>query len=173
MPTRDEIKNQVIIALSKVTAYPDLAKKEESGLWNDLKIGQNVSTMVGLLSDIAKSYPGGKEVTMNDVGGSKTVKDVIDLVFGLARGVTRDEIKNQVIIALSKVTSFPEFAKKEESLLYNDLGIGPAALQAMAGTYTKIAKNYKYGIEVSMGDAGDCNTVKDAIDLVFDRAKGV
>lgn len=85
---------------------------------------------------------------------------------------TRDEIKPKVIGKLKAITDEDDLVENEKSDLQRDLGMGPTLKKAMAVPYTKIAKSYKGGIGVSMGDAGDCKTVKDSIDLVFNRANG-
>lgn len=85
---------------------------------------------------------------------------------------TRDEIKPRVIDKIKAITEEDDLAEKEESDLQRDLGMGATLKKAMAVPYTKIAKSYPTGIGVSMGDAGDCKTVKDSIELVLKRANG-
>jgi hypothetical protein len=86
--------------------------------------------------------------------------------------VSRDVIKPQVIKCIQAVTSEPALAENESSDLTRDLGMSQMVKEAMAVPYTKIAKSYPNGIEVTQSDAGGCKTVKDSIDLVHKRANG-
>ncbi len=85
---------------------------------------------------------------------------------------TRDEIKPRVIGKIKSITDEDALAENEKSDLRRDLGMGATLKKAMAVPYTKIAKSYPTGICVSMGDAADCETVKDSIELVLKRANG-
>jgi hypothetical protein len=86
--------------------------------------------------------------------------------------VSRDEIKPQVIKCIQAVTSEPALAENENSDLSRDLGMSPKVKECMGVSYTKIAKSYTTGNEVTQSDAGGCKTVKDSIDLVHKRANG-
>lgn len=85
---------------------------------------------------------------------------------------TREAIKPRVIEKIKAVTDEDDLVENEESDLQRDLGMGATLKKAMAVPYTKITKSYPTGIGVSMGDAGDCKTVKDSIELVLKRANG-
>jgi len=85
---------------------------------------------------------------------------------------SRDDIKVQVIARIASVVHCPANQIAETNYLWQDLGMGPTVRQAMGMPYTKISQSYKGGLVVSMSDAGKCNTVKDSIDLVTQRANG-
>jgi len=56
--------------------------------------------------------------------------------------------------------------------LTNDLLLGPQTKEGLAISYTAIALQYIGGLPVSLADAGGCDTVGDAVDLVHKRACG-
>ena len=56
--------------------------------------------------------------------------------------------------------------------LGDDLLFGPETKEALAISYTKITLQYQGSQPVSLVDAGDCNTVGDAVNLVHKRACG-
>jgi hypothetical protein len=85
---------------------------------------------------------------------------------------TRDEIKPKVITKIKTISDAGDLAEDEKSHLWNDLGMGPVVKAAMSLPYSKISKKYPNGIVVSQAAAAKCETVKDSIDLVFNRANG-
>jgi hypothetical protein len=85
---------------------------------------------------------------------------------------TRNEIKPLVIEKIQAVTEEDDLAKNESSILWDDLGMGPTVKKAMGLPYSKISQKYPGGLAVSMTAAGECKTVGDSIDLVFNRSNG-
>jgi len=85
---------------------------------------------------------------------------------------TRDEIKPKVIAKIKAISDAVDLVEDEKSKLWNDLGMGPVVKAAMSLPYSKIAQKYPGGIVVSQAAAAKCETVKDSIDLVFNRSNG-
>jgi hypothetical protein len=90
---------------------------------------------------------------------------------------TRAEIKPQVDHVLNSACAHagnptvPEPIDDKKSL-EDDLLLGPTTKAALAVAYTAITLQYKGGVPVSISDAGGCDTVGNAVDLVFKRAGG-
>jgi hypothetical protein len=82
------------------------------------------------------------------------------------------DIKPRVVEKLKAITDMDDAAENEISSLEQDLGMGSTLRKAMGVPYTKISKSYPSGLIVSLADAGNCKTVKDSIDLVYNRAIG-
>jgi hypothetical protein len=89
----------------------------------------------------------------------------------------RDEIKPQVDHVLNSACehagnpTFPEPIDDKKSL-EDDLLLGPTTKAALAVAYTAITLQYQGGVPVSISDAGGCDTVGNAVDLVHKRADG-
>lgn len=87
MPSRDEIKPQVVTILQSVTFADELAGVETSDLRDDLGLSPTVKTVLSVpCSKVSLRYTGGIEVSMTAAGDCKTVRDIIDLVFRRAGG---------------------------------------------------------------------------------------
>ncbi len=56
--------------------------------------------------------------------------------------------------------------------LSDDLLFGPETKEGLAISYTKITLQYQGGQPVAIADAGNCDTVGDAVSLVHKRACG-
>jgi hypothetical protein len=90
---------------------------------------------------------------------------------------TRPEIKPQVDHALNSACIHSGKPTHKEPIddkknIGNDLLLGPNTKGDLAITYTWIALQYKGGRPVSISDAEGCDTVGDAVDLVWKRACG-
>jgi hypothetical protein len=90
MPTREEIKPQVIAVLREVTDLDELAGNESSDLERDLGLIQDQrERMAKHYSRISQGYPGGIAVSKSDAGACRTVGQLIDLVFARSKGETK------------------------------------------------------------------------------------
>jgi len=90
---------------------------------------------------------------------------------------SRDKIKPQVDHVLNSACAHAGNPIQREPIaegksLEDDLLIGPETKSALAVAYTAISLHYKGGVPVSIADAGGCETVGDAVDLVHNRANG-
>jgi hypothetical protein len=89
----------------------------------------------------------------------------------------RAEIKPQVDHVLNAACAHagnptqPEPIDDKKSL-EDDLLLGPTTKAALAVAYTAITLQYQGGVPVSISDAGGCDTVGNAVDLVQKRASG-
>ena len=90
---------------------------------------------------------------------------------------SRGKIKPQVDHVLNSACAHagnptqPEPINDKKSL-EDDLMLGPNTKEALAIAYSAIALQYQGGIPVSLSDAGGCDTVGNAVDLVHKRACG-
>jgi hypothetical protein len=89
----------------------------------------------------------------------------------------RAQIKAQVDHVLNSARAQAGYPPVPEPIddsldLTNDLLLGPQTKEALAISYTTITLQYQGGRPVSLADAGGCNTVGDAVDLVHKRACG-
>ena len=86
-------------------------------------------------------------------------------------GVSRDEIKAQVLTVLASV-ALELNPSREDQLLEKDLGVHDALRSALSAPYTEISTKYPGGKPISSRDAEDLEDVKGSIDLVHARANG-
>jgi hypothetical protein len=90
MPTREEIKPQVIAVLREVTDLDELAGNESSDLERDLGLKRGIrQRMADRYSAISTGYPGGIVVSETDSAGCRTVRQLIDLVLARSKGETK------------------------------------------------------------------------------------
>lgn len=93
-----------------------------------------------------------------------------------AKETTRPVVKSRVIRALQDALdgfgSNVVVNSNEKQNLSRDLGMSLPFKQAMGTVYSKISRDFKGGISVSMDVAGKFKTVKDAVNGTFKRAKG-
>ncbi len=88
-----------------------------------------------------------------------------------AAGVDRATIAREVIAKLAAAVHLDTGSIRENSELAFDLGLGAAGRRAMAADYNAIIDAH-HGEPVTLDDAGDLETVKDAVDLVFHHCGG-
>lgn len=89
---------------------------------------------------------------------------------------SRKEIETRVIDAIKAAVPFRTKKKeeiKQSDNLADDLGMKLPLKQAMGVPYTEISKSYPGGIAVSLIHAGECKTVREAVDLTHRRANGL
>lgn len=90
MPTRDEIKPQVIAKLNAVTdpkPLLTLTTDESLNLFDELGMTATLKKAMGVpYTKISSKYDGGLGVSMSDAGKCETLKDSIELVFKRANG---------------------------------------------------------------------------------------
>jgi hypothetical protein len=99
------------------------------------------------------------------------------LMFHKPANPSRPEIKPQVDHVLNSACAHAGNPTKSEPIddklsLEDDLLIGPETKTALAVAYTAISLQYQGGIPISLNDAGGCDTVGDAVDVVYKRANG-
>ena len=90
---------------------------------------------------------------------------------------SRTQIKPQVDHVLNSARLHAGNAALPEPIddkldLSDDLLFGPETKEALAISYTAIALQYQGGKPVSLADAGSCDSVGDAVNLVHKRACG-
>ena len=87
MPTRADIKPDVIHVLAAVAWVDESSIKEPSKLFEDLGLGPLVRKALSVpFSEISRQYESGKNVSQAAAGKLKTVKESIDLVLKRAKG---------------------------------------------------------------------------------------
>lgn len=87
MPSRKEIKLQVIQKIAVVMHIPEEDIKEDHRLKEDLGMGELVKkAMATPYTKISKQYPEGKRVSIREAGALNTVGESIDLVCKKANG---------------------------------------------------------------------------------------
>lgn len=87
MPSRDEIKHQVIQKIAMVAETPSEEIHEKDRLWEDLDMAPLLrKTMAKPYTRIARKYEGGLPISMDEAGSLDTVKAAIDLVTRRANG---------------------------------------------------------------------------------------
>jgi len=87
MPSRDDIKPQVIQKIARVAERPSEEIHEQDRLWEDLDMVPLLrKTMAKPYTKIAKKYEGGLPIGMDEAESLDTVKASIDLVTKRANG---------------------------------------------------------------------------------------
>jgi hypothetical protein len=81
------------------------------------------------------------------------------------------EIKERVIAKIKAVID-SDLMVTEGSFLEHDLEMDPMIKELMAVAYSEIAESYPGGISVHADAAGQCQTVNDAINLVYEKSYG-
>lgn len=81
------------------------------------------------------------------------------------------EIKERVIAKIKSVID-SDLPVTEESDLEKDLEMDHMLKELMAVSYSKIAESYPHGKSVHADAAGECQTVKDAVRLVYEKSYG-
>jgi hypothetical protein len=99
------------------------------------------------------------------------------IMFSKPPNPSRAEIKPQVDHVLNSACAHAGNPTQPEPIddslsLEDDLLIGPNTKAGLAVAYTAISLSYQGGLPVSIADAGGCNTVGDAVNLVHKRANG-
>ncbi len=85
MPTRKEIKDQIIEKLSNFLERNKI--KEDEKLFEDLGMGPIIRKAMAIpYTKISRKYDKGLTVSMEEAGKLKTVKETIDLVFKKSKG---------------------------------------------------------------------------------------
>ncbi len=83
---------------------------------------------------------------------------------------TREEIKRQVIPVLAAMSGFSEERIKETDRLEASLGLSIQMRGALARDFTGIARTYRPNAEVALAECKNLDTVKSAVDLVYERS---
>jgi hypothetical protein len=85
---------------------------------------------------------------------------------------SRAEIKPKVVAKIAAIAHEDPADVTEGKSLEDDLGMTTTVRRAMALPYNGIISEYAGGDPITMDEAGDLETVKESIDLVFHRARG-
>ncbi len=81
------------------------------------------------------------------------------------------EISERVIAKIKTVIDL-DLLITENSFLDQDLEMDPMIKELMAVAYSEIAESYPGGKSVHADAAGQCQTVNDAINLVYEKSYG-
>ena len=87
------------------------------------------------------------------------------------------EISPLVVNAFSRKTKraaeeIQELVDSKKDHLFNNLGMGPEAIDSISGPLTRISKKYEGGISVPISAIRNCETVTDCIELTTKRSNG-
>ena len=104
-------------------------------------------------------------------------KKIKSMMFSKPANPSRTEIKPQVDHVLNSACAYAGNPTHSEPIddklsLEDDLLIGPTTKAGLAVPYTAISVSYEGGLPVAIVDAAGCDTVGDAVDLVYKRANG-
>ncbi len=83
---------------------------------------------------------------------------------------TREEIKRQVIPVLANMSGFSENRIEEPDRLEAKLGLTAQMRGALAPDFADIARKYNPAAEVAQAECKSLDTVKSAVDLVYERS---
>jgi hypothetical protein len=81
---------------------------------------------------------------------------------------------NEVLVPASGKTAeqITEAVDSQEDRLYDDLGLGPVAIDSLAEPLTKISTSYPGGLPVTIADVRQCETVRSLVIVTRERAVG-